>query len=244
MTTLIVIAKEPLPGKAKTRLHPPFTLEQAAELAAAAIDDTLAAVAGLPASRRILLFEGTHPPRSADGYEVMPQATGDLDERLAAAFDAVDGPAVLIGMDTPQLRAADLAPAFEWGEMDAWFGPADDGGFWALGMREPRGDVVRGVPMSRDDTGALQLARLKGLRVGMLRELTDVDTGPIAIARNSGSTSTVTTSATTAAPCTIARTTNGMPWARRTSTVAPNTARAATPSCSTIAPASQTARPG
>jgi glycosyltransferase A (GT-A) superfamily protein (DUF2064 family) len=177
MTTLIVIAKEPLPGKAKTRLHPPFTLEQAAHLAAAAIDDTLAAVADLPASRRILLFEGTHPPRSADGYEIVPQAAGDLDERLAAAFDAVDGPAVLIGMDTPQLVAADLAPAFApWDDVDAWFGPADDGGFWALGLREPRGDLIRGVPMSRDDTGALQLERLSGLRVGMLRELTDVDT--------------------------------------------------------------------
>jgi uncharacterized protein len=177
MTTLIVIAKEPLPGRVKTRLHPPFTLEQAAELAAAAIDDTLAAVADLPASRRILLFEGSHPPRSADGYDIMPQSAGDLDERLAAAFDAVNGPTVLIGMDTPQLTAADLAPAFApWEDVDAWFGPADDGGFWALGLRDPRGDLIRGVPMSRDDTGALQLARLKGLRIGMLRELTDVDT--------------------------------------------------------------------
>lgn len=179
MTTLIVIAKEPLPGKAKTRLHPPFTLEEAAQLAAAAIDDTLAAVADLPASRRILLFDGANPPRSADGYEIMPQSSGDLDERLATAFDAVEGPAVLIGMDTPQLRADDLARAFAPGDdIDAWFGPADDGGFWALGLREPRGDLVRGVPMSRDDTGARQLARLEhaGLRVGMLRELTDVDT--------------------------------------------------------------------
>jgi glycosyltransferase A (GT-A) superfamily protein (DUF2064 family) len=177
MTTLIVIAKEPLPGRAKTRLHPPLSLEQAAQLAAAAIDDTLAAVADLPASRRILLFEGVRPPRSADGYEILPQASGDLDERLAAAFDAVDGPAVLIGMDTPQLRAADLAPAFT-GPEDAWFGPAADGGFWALGLREPRGDLIRGVPMSRADTGAEQLARLTaaGLRVGMLRQLTDVDT--------------------------------------------------------------------
>lgn len=179
MTTLIVIAKEPLPGKAKTRLHPPFSLEQAAALAAASIDDTLAALAGLPASRRILLFDGDRPPASAGGYEIVPQSDGDLDERLAAGFDAISGPAVLVGMDTPQLRAADLAPAFdENADVDAWFGPADDGGFWALGLREPRGDLIRGVPMSRDDTGALQLARLHdaGLRVGMLRELTDVDT--------------------------------------------------------------------
>jgi uncharacterized protein len=179
MTTLIVIAKEPLPGKAKTRLHPPFSLEQAAELAAAAIDDTLAAVAELPARRRFLLFDGDNPPSAAHGYEIVHQTSGGLDERLAAGFDAVTGAAVLIGMDTPQLTAADLAPAFEdWGDVDAWFGPADDGGFWALGLPGGRGDVIRGVPMSRDDTGAHQLARLTaaGLRVGMLRELTDVDT--------------------------------------------------------------------
>ncbi|CAN5189513.1 DUF2064 domain-containing protein [soil metagenome] len=180
MTTLIVIAKEPLPGRAKTRLHPPLSLEEAARLAAAAIDDTLTAVAALHPSRRILLFDGAHPPVSAGGYEIMPQVAGGLDERLAAAFDAVDGPTLLIGMDTPQLRADDLSPAFDrWpDDVDAWFGPADDGGFWALGMREPRGDLIRGVPMSRSDTGAVQLARLAdaGLRVGMLRELTDVDT--------------------------------------------------------------------
>jgi len=184
MTTLIVIAKEPLAGRAKTRLHPPLSLEQAAQLAAAAIDDTLAAVAALPASRRILLFEGARPPVAAGGYEIMPQADGDLDERLAAAFDAVDGPTLLIGMDTPQLRPTDLAEVFEpWGEVDAWFGPAEDGGFWALGLREPhgdhaRGDLIRGVPMSRDDTGDQQLERLAtaGLRVGMLRPLVDVDT--------------------------------------------------------------------
>lgn len=180
MTTLIVIAKEPLPGRAKTRLHPPLSLEQAASLAAAAIDDTLAAVAALPAERRILLFEGERVPASARGYEVMPQTDGPLDARLAAAFDACTGPTVLIGMDTPQLAPDDLAPAFSaWPDgVDAWFGPASDGGFWALALREPDGDLIRGVPMSRDDTGDIQLARLHdaGLRVGMLRMLTDVDT--------------------------------------------------------------------
>lgn len=180
MTTLVVIAKEPLPGKAKTRLHPPLSLEQAAELAAAAIDDTLAAMQSLPASRRILLFEGNHLPPRSEGYVVTAQTSGTLDHRLAAIFDECTGPTLLIGMDTPQATAADLAPAFEgWpDDIDAWFGPASDGGFWALGMREPRGDLIRGIPMSQDDTGELQLARLRaaGLRVGMLPTLTDVDT--------------------------------------------------------------------
>jgi uncharacterized protein len=180
MTTLVVIAKEPLPGRAKTRLHPPLSLEQAAQLAAAAIDDTLAGVSGVPATRRILLFDGVVVPASAAGYEVVPQAPGGLDERLAAIFDHCDEPMVLIGMDTPQVTAADLAPAFEsWpASMDAWFGPATDGGFWALGMREPRGDLIRGIPMSQSDTGIHQVSQLAraGLRVGMLPTLTDVDT--------------------------------------------------------------------
>jgi glycosyltransferase A (GT-A) superfamily protein (DUF2064 family) len=179
MTTLILIAKETIPGKVKTRLTPQLSFEQAATLAALSIADTLAAVAPLPASRRILLFDGVRTPRGVEGYDVVQQVSGDLDERLAAVFDDLDGPAVLIGMDTPQLAAADLAPAFDWPSgVDAFFGPASDGGFWALGMAEPRGDLVRGVPMSRDDTGRIQLDRLvaAGLRVQHLPELLDVDT--------------------------------------------------------------------
>jgi len=178
-TTLVVIAKETVPGKVKTRLHPPLSLEQAASLAALAIGDTLAAVESLPAKRRILLFDGTVTPAGSEGYDVVQQVSGDLDERLAAMFDELAGPAILIGMDTPQLTAADLAPAFDWpAGVDAFFGPANDGGFWALGMAEPRGDLIRGVPMSRDDTGRIQLERLlgAGLTVNMLPSLTDVDT--------------------------------------------------------------------
>lgn len=180
MTTLVIICKETLPGKVKTRLHPPLSLEQAAEVAAAAIADTIAATDALPATRRVLLFDGNRTPVGSERFDVIPQIGGGLDARLGALFDEVDGPTVLVGMDTPQLDAAVLAPAFEaWpDDVDAWFGPANDGGFWALGLREPTGDLLRGVPMSQDDTGAHQLARLAeaGLRVAMLPELVDVDT--------------------------------------------------------------------
>lgn len=179
MTTLVVIAKEPLPGRVKTRLHPPLTLEQAARLAAASIDDTLAAMASLPASRRILLFDGNRIPPRAEEYEIVNQVRGSLDVRLGAIFDECDEPMVLIGMDTPQATASHLGPAFPWpDEVDALFGPANDGGFWALGMAEPRGDLIRDIPMSRSDTGRLQRERLAaaGLRIGMLPPLTDVDT--------------------------------------------------------------------
>lgn len=179
MTTLVIIAKEPIAGKAKTRLHPPLSLRQAAQVAAACLDDTIAAMSVVPASRRILFFDGRRVPSSAADLEVVPQPEGTLDERLAWIFDFCTGPVVLVGMDTPQLTAADLAPVqSDGGDVDAWYGPAADGGFWALGMREPQGDLIRGVPMSREDTGALQLGRLvsAGMRVSQLAQLTDVDT--------------------------------------------------------------------
>jgi glycosyltransferase A (GT-A) superfamily protein (DUF2064 family) len=180
MTTVVVIAKETVPGKVKTRLHPPFSLEQAAELAAASLSDTLAAVSTLGATERILYFDGTILPAGAEDYRVIPQSLGTLDERIAALFDLVDGPTLLVGMDTPQLSRRHLAHVFaNWPtDVDAWFGPATDGGFWALGLREPNGDLVRGVPMSREDTGVHQLNRLSaaGLRVMLLPPLTDVDT--------------------------------------------------------------------
>ena len=184
MTTIILICKEPLPGKAKTRLHPPLSLEHAAELAAASIQDSLAVMMAIPATRRVLAFDGNLLPLGSESCDVMMQTSGPLDERLAAIFDASEGPTVLIGMDTPQVTAADLAPAFgslggEWpDDVDAWFGCATDGGFWALGMKEPRGDLIRGVPMSQDDTGSIQFQRLRdaGLTVGLLPRLTDVDT--------------------------------------------------------------------
>jgi uncharacterized protein len=180
MTALVVIAKECLPGRVKTRLHPPLSLEQAARVAAASLADTLEAVASLPATRRILLFDGVNAPAGSEAYEIVPQVAGGLDRRLAAVFDLVDEPTVLIGMDTPQLTAAMLQPVFaEWPvSVDAWFGPANDGGFWALALREPSGVLLRGVPMSQDDTGAHQLRRLaqNGLLVEFLPELVDVDT--------------------------------------------------------------------
>ena len=84
-------------------------------------------------------------------------------------------------MDTPQVTPGLLANAVEplvSGTADATFGPAEDGGFWLLGLREIDPALVLGVPMSRLDTGARQLARLReaGLRVRMLPELADVDT--------------------------------------------------------------------
>jgi uncharacterized protein len=181
-TTLLVIAKQPVPGRVKTRLVPPCTYEQAAGLAEAALADTLHTAAMLPARRRVLVLDGRPGPWLPAGFEVVPQCAGPLDERLAGAFAAARGPALLIGMDTPQVTPGLLN--VDWEAADAYFGPAADGGFWALGLRVPDPALLRGVPMSTPGTGAVQRARLlaAGLRVADLPQLRDVDTAADAVA--------------------------------------------------------------
>ncbi|AIV35232.1 TIGR04282 family arsenosugar biosynthesis glycosyltransferase [Streptomyces sp. CCM_MD2014] len=175
-TTLLVIAKEPRPGRVKTRLTPPFTPVEAAALAEAALADTLAAVAATPARRRVLVLDGAPGPWLPPGFDVVPQCPGGLDERLADAFAGCAGPALLIGMDTPQVTP-DLLDV-DLDDHDACFGPAEDGGFWALGLARPEPALLRGVPMSTPVTGAVQRGRLlaAGLRVRDLPRLRDVDT--------------------------------------------------------------------
>jgi rSAM/selenodomain-associated transferase 1 len=177
---LLVIAKEPVPGRVKTRLTPPFTPDHAAELAAAALADTLSAVGGAGGvSRRVLVLHGEPGPWIPAGFDVIPQRGEGLAERLAAAFADVGGPAFLVGMDTPQVTPAHLEAglaAVRAGR--AAFGAALDGGYWGIGLHRPDPAVFAGVPMSEDDTGAVQLARLAalGLRTAMLEPLRDVDT--------------------------------------------------------------------
>lgn len=178
---LAVIAKAPVAGRAKTRLCPPCTPQQAAALAAAALADTLAAVAATPAHRRVLVLEGEPGDWLPDGFEVIPQRGEGLAERLADAFATIGEPALLVGMDTPQVTAPMLIEASALLRMegvDAVQGDADDGGYWAIGLRHPDPAAFAGVPMSVDHTGAAQRARLAelGLTVADLPALRDVDT--------------------------------------------------------------------
>jgi rSAM/selenodomain-associated transferase 1 len=186
-TQLLVIAKWPAPGRVKTRLCPPATPTQAARIAAAALDDTLATVSATPADRRTLVAAGAphpdHPVPHAARFPAVPQRGDGLAERLVHAFTDTARPgtaAVLVGMDTPQVRVAQLTAACDaLRTADAVLGPAADGGWWLLGLRRPADAVaLRGVPMSTSDTGAATLAALRrrGLRVALLEMLRDVDT--------------------------------------------------------------------
>jgi rSAM/selenodomain-associated transferase 1 len=179
--TIIVIAKSPVPGRVKTRLCPPCTQREAADIAAAALADTLETVSGTPARARVLALDGALGAWAPDGFVIVPQLGRGLDERLANAFAAVTGPAVLIGMDTPQVsrdRLVDAMEKLQMPDVDAVLGAATDGGWWTIGLRHADPRVFIGVPMSTDHTGADQLARLRslGYRTHLLAELQDVDT--------------------------------------------------------------------
>lgn len=182
--SLLVIAKEPRAGHAKTRLIPALGAEGAAAVARACLEDTLYAVAETPAAERILVLDGEPGdwlPEAGD-WRVLPQRRGGLDARLAGAFaDSGAAPAVLIGMDTPQVNAGLLGEAIERlaeAGNDAVLGPASDGGYWALGLRDADEAVLAGVPMSEADTGEAQRRRLFELGLGWveLEQLRDIDT--------------------------------------------------------------------
>jgi rSAM/selenodomain-associated transferase 1 len=178
--SLVVLAKAPRPGRSKTRLCPPCTPRDAATLARAALADTLDAVLATPAARRVVVLDGPVGDWLAPGVEVVAQRGDGLDERLANAFADVGGPALLVGMDTPQVTPADLARGLAHlmaPGIDAVLGPATDGGYWAIGLRAPQPSAFLGVPMSTARTGRVQHARLRqlGLRVALVPALRDVD---------------------------------------------------------------------
>lgn len=178
-STLLVVAKAPVAGRVKTRLCPPLRPDEAAAVAAAALADTLDAVACCGAERLVLALEGEPGEWLPAGFEIVAQRGDGLAERLAAAWAEVDGPCVQIGMDTPQVTPACLDHALDLVSAGgSGLGPATDGGWWAIGMACPRPTVFHGVPMSRPDTGARQLAAMRadGLKPGLLAELRDIDT--------------------------------------------------------------------
>lgn len=177
---IIVMAKEPIAGRVKTRLCPPCTPEQAAVLATALLVDTLAAVAATPAAWRTVALEGVAGAWLPGGFGVVAQRGDGLDERLAAAFADAGAPAVVIAADTPQVTPELLGQALAIlarPGVDAVLGPTEDAGYWALGLRHADPRALVGVPMSSPRTLSAQRARLDdlGLRVAELPSLRDVD---------------------------------------------------------------------
>lgn len=188
MTTVLLVAKSPVPGQAKTRLARAVGADLAAEIAAASLLDTIAACAEAvgPARCRLALSgdlahatRGDEIRRALHRWTVVPQVSGSLGQRLAAAHGDVPGPVVQIGMDTPQVRAdLLLGTTTPLTDHDAVLGPAEDGGWWVLALRDGRlAAPLADVPMSRPTTCADTRRALvaNGLGVAAAPTLRDVD---------------------------------------------------------------------
>src|SRR5512138_1785704 len=187
--TLVIMAKEPVPGEVKTRMVPPLTHAEAASLYEALLLDTAGLVAGLEG----VLGGAAHSPASAgtwfrgalpDGFLVLPQPNGDLGHRLAtlfaALFDDGGGPVCLMNSDGPDLPANHLRDAFRLLEAgaEAVFGPNPDGGYYLVGLRRPVPELFERIPWSTPRVLGSSLARAQrlGLEVALLPSWPDIDT--------------------------------------------------------------------
>ena len=193
LPVVLVVAKAPVAGRAKTRLGAVVGMDRAAELAAAALLDTLAACeAAYGVERCHLALEGDLSA-AADaerlltataGWTVHPQRGDAFGERLTHAHhdvvEATGAPVVQVGMDTPQLDPAVLAEAGRLltGPDTAVLGPAHDGGWWLLGVGGPHLLAhLDEVPMSTDETGrrTREVLEKAGAHVTEILTLHDVD---------------------------------------------------------------------
>lgn len=183
--TLLIVAKAPVPGFAKTRIALEIGDVAAAELAAAALLDTLATAQTVGWSVVVALTgDLARAERAEDIIEALGHTTvieqrGDsLGERLAHAHHDADAGfgVVQVGMDTPQLTIDDyLAAGSVVRRGGRTIGPAEDGGWWLLGLANPReAQALEGVAMSLDDTCA-RTERAFGHDFILLRLVRDMD---------------------------------------------------------------------
>jgi uncharacterized protein len=187
---LILFAKRPVPGRVKTRLSPPLTLEAAAELYRRMLEDVLAKTALLAGVDRYVYYEpdpeaAPYFAGIAPGIASAPQRGADLGERMAHAFGelfaAGYGEISIIGTDLPDLPVTFIEDAFRrlaTEDTDAVFGPSKDGGYYLLAMRELHGGLFRDIPWSSEEVLERSLERGKraGLSISLLPAWHDVDT--------------------------------------------------------------------
>ena len=185
--SIALFAKAPEAGRAKTRLAPPLTPEEAAAVARASLVATIAALAGRPALPLTLFLEGTLDEPLASwvasrGVEVRAQAEGDLGVRLRAAFASLfesgAARAIAVGSDSPTLPFARLFAAnAALRAHDAVLGPAEDGGYYLLGLSRPEWRLLEGIPWSSDAVARVTLERAAsiGATMATLEPWYDVD---------------------------------------------------------------------
>lgn len=181
---LVIMLKEPRPGRVKTRLGRDIGLtasawwfrHQVAALLRRIEDprwDTVLAVAPDVEGLKSRVWPA-HLPR-------VPQGEGDLGDRMARVFRTVgQGPLCIIGADIPGITRARVAQAFmALGNHDAAFGPAPDGGYWLVGLKRQRPippQLFDNVRWSSEHARSDSEATMRGLRIAHIATLRDVDT--------------------------------------------------------------------
>jgi rSAM/selenodomain-associated transferase 1 len=187
---LIVFARAPHAGKAKTRLIPRFGAGGAATLQARLIAHCLRTVTGAGLCPVELWCAPTrddpffHDCARRFGVGLHNQEEGDLGARMHAALASTlqrVNSAVLVGTDIPGLAAADVGTAFRalhGSRVDVVLGPTHDGGYYLIGMKQADRGVFEGIVWGGSAVYQDTLARLKrrGRRWQALREHHDVDT--------------------------------------------------------------------
>jgi uncharacterized protein len=186
---IVVMLKAPRAGRVKTRLSPPLAAEDAAELAACFIEDTLRQA--LRSTGQVII--AYDPPDgfpelqayAPAGVQWLVQEGGDLGRRQDAAITCAAvqgfGPIALVGTDSPTLPARHVASALtslEQSAADLVLGPTRDGGYYLLGVRRPVSGLFGGVAWSAGGVcrQVEQNAAALGLRVELLPPWYDVDT--------------------------------------------------------------------
>ena len=190
---LVIMAKVPIAGRVKTRLAREIGVVGATMFYRVALRNVIARLAAQPFWRTVVIVDpdtGVMSRMLPVGAVRVGQGRGDLGMRMQRPMRMLPpGPVCLIGTDVPDISVADVRRAFrQLGRAEAVFGPAEDGGFWLVGLkRMPRViDPYRGrVPWSRADTLELTLANLAGHRIGTTTRRHDVNSAAD-LARNRG----------------------------------------------------------
>lgn len=177
----VVFAKPPTPGRVKTRLASDLGQVSAAHVAQALLRDTWAIVSAVPEVRQVLATTEPTIDHGLGTVEAWNQGVGDLGSRiermLRRGVDAV-GRALAVGADGVAVPPERYHEAFAvLDDHPAVIGPAEDGGFYLLGLREVPEGLLDGLPWSAADTFERTVERLesRGLTVGHLPPCWDVD---------------------------------------------------------------------
>lgn len=192
---LIVLAKAPAAGMAKTRLCPCLTPEEAAQFAAASLIDTLEGARSVPGcTLRLAHPSGAEEPLAALLGDTFPPAfavpPGDVGSAMCyaieCAFDHRATHVALIGGDLPSLPPGHIAAAFARLDdgADVVLGPAEDGGYYLIAATAPHPALFSGISWSTDSVFAQTVAKIAaaGLTLAMLPPWYDID-GPADLRR-------------------------------------------------------------